>query len=406
MTTSPAGPKRQSDLKLPATGARVVGLKRLVAGFVLAAMVLAPATVFGAGTGNVKDAQDQLDKINQQIQDKQRQLGTVQSRKNQVRNEINRITSQLQRTSRDLVSLQKQMTQTEKDIAQAQAELSVAEADLGKRRGFIDTRVRALYENGSVNYLEVLLGSRDFSDFLNRFDLLSQVIAKDVEIYGQIRTTRQLVSDKKAALEDKQAQLTGLKKQTEVKKASLDDSESERQKALKELATLENGLEDDLEALEKASNELADFIRANSNETGLATDRSQISLAWPVPPARITSPYGYRYHPILRTRRLHTGIDIASPSGTPIKAAESGRVMMARYNSVYGYMVMIEHGAGVVTLYAHQQNRLQVKEGDLVKKGQLLGYVGSTGWSTGPHLHFEVRVNGNPVSPTSWLPAR
>ncbi len=378
---------------------------RLAAAALAAALLIAPAGT-ARGAAGVDDAQKELDRINQQIQDKQGQLKDVRSRKNRVKADIQRISGLLRTTARDLAYIQSQIKKTEADIAQAQADLAVAEGDLAKRRQYIDARVRAMYERGTVSYLEVLLGARDFGDFLNRLEMLHQIVAKDVEMYGQIKDTRDLVTQKKADLEDKQARLTGLKQQNEVKKASLDKNEADRQKAMTELASMENGLEDDLDALEQASNELTKFIRENSGGAGLATDRSQIHMVWPVPPGRITSPFGYRYHPILKYRKLHTGIDIALPAWTPIKAAEDGRVIMARYNVFYGYMVMIDHGAGVVTLYGHGQKNLQVHEGDMVQKGQLISYVGSTGLSTGPHLHFEVRVNGSPVNPNGWLPAR
>ncbi|MHB0887032.1 MAG: murein hydrolase activator EnvC family protein [Bacillota bacterium] len=377
---------------------------RLAAAALAGALLLAPAGTARAAVSSVDDAQKQLDQLNQQIRDKQGQLQNIRSRKVTVQNDIRRITGLLRATTRELSRIQTQMKKTQADIVQAQADLAVAEADLNKRQHYIDDRVRAMYENGSVSYLEVLLGSRDFVDFLNRLELLTQIVSNDVQVYGEIKDTHEQIAQKKAVLEDKQAQLTGLKQQSEVKKASLDQNEAQRQKSLTELASLESDVEDDLDQLEQASNELTKFIQANSGGAGLATDRSQIHMAWPVPRGRITSPFGYRVHPILRTKKLHTGIDIADAAWTPIKAAEAGRVIMARYNYFYGYMVMIDHGAGVVSLYGHGQKNLQVKEGDMVTKGRLISYVGSTGMSTGPHLHFEVRVNGTPVSPTGWLP--
>ncbi len=378
-------------------------ITRLAAAALAAVLILTPVGTARAAT-SVDDAQQQLDQINQQIRDKQGQLQDIRSRKARVKADIQRITGLLQATARELSRIQTQMRKTEADMVQAQADLAVAEADLTKRRHYIDDRVRAMYENGSVSYLEVLLGSRDFVDFLTRLEMLSQIVSNDVQVYGQIKDTREQITQKKAVLEDKKAQLTGLKQQSEVKKASLDQNEAQRQKSMTELASLESDVEDDLDQLEQASNELTKFIRANSGGAGLATDRSQIHMAWPVPRGRITSPFGYRVHPILRTRKLHTGIDIADAAWTPIKAAEAGRVIMARYNYFYGYMVMIDHGAGVVSLYGHGQKNLQVKEGDMVTKGQLISYVGSTGMSNGPHLHFEVRVNGTPVDPMGWLP--
>lgn len=375
-------------------------------GVALVLMVMAVSPLGAARAAGVDDAQRELDKINQQIQEKQNKLQDVRIRKTRVKADLRRISTQLERTSRELTSLRRQIAATEADIRKAQADLAVAEGDLVKRRGYIDTRVRALYERGSVSYVEVLLGSRDFGDFLNRMEMLRQIIAKDVAVYGQIKETRRQVADKKATLEAQEARLAGLKKQTEVKKASLDSSETQRQKALSELAGLENGLEEDLDELERSSNELRDFIRQNAGGSGLATDRSQINLAWPVSGGRITSVFGRRFHPILRKWKTHTGVDVGVAAWTPIKAAEDGRVILAEYRGGYGWTTMIDHGAGVVTLYAHAQRKLLTQEGDMVKKGQQIAYVGSSGYSTGAHAHFEVRINGEPVDPMGWLPKR
>jgi murein DD-endopeptidase MepM/ murein hydrolase activator NlpD len=124
-------------------------------------------------------------------------------------------------------------------------------------------------------------------------------------------------------------------------------------------------------------------------------------MTWPVS-GPIVSPYGYRIHPILGYRKLHTGIDFAVGYGTPIRAADSGMVIYATWMSGYGNVIIIDHGRGISTLYAHQSS-LAAGSGALVSRGQVVGYVGSTGFSTGPHLHFEVRVNGDPVDPMGYL---
>jgi len=127
------------------------------------------------------------------------------------------------------------------------------------------------------------------------------------------------------------------------------------------------------------------------------------TFTWPAPGyTRITSEYGMRYHPILKQNKLHTGMDIGAPQGAKVVAADDGKVITVTYNSAYGNMIIIDHGGGISTLYAHL-SRFATTQGAMVKKGQTIGYVGSTGWSTGPHLHFEVRKNGTPVNPKSYL---
>ena len=167
---------------------------------------------------------------------------------------------------------------------------------------------------------------------------------------------------------------------------------------LKRIQDNRQSLEAALDELERISKELEEQIRKRQRAEGLGTGK----IIWPAR-GRISSPFGWRTHPILKSRRFHSGIDIAIPSGTPVQAADSGVVLISGWNGGYGLFVAIDHGKGISTAYAHN-SRLLVKEGDEVTKGQTIALSGSTGWSTGPHLHFEVRENGTPVNPLKYLP--
>ena len=166
-----------------------------------------------------------------------------------------------------------------------------------------------------------------------------------------------------------------------------------------EKAVIEKGLAE----LEQASNEIAAKIRASTARTGGYSGNPSGRFLWPTPGySKITSDYGMRVHPILGTKKLHTGIDIGAPSGTRILSGDAGVVIHAGWLGAYGNAVVVDHGGGLSTLYGHMSS-IAVREGQQVTAGQKLGGVGSTGLSTGPHLHFEVRVNGNPVSPWGYL---
>jgi murein DD-endopeptidase MepM/ murein hydrolase activator NlpD len=166
-----------------------------------------------------------------------------------------------------------------------------------------------------------------------------------------------------------------------------------------EVASNNKVLEAQIDSLNQEANSLiAEILRLQGTEEYVGG-----VLGWPAPSSkRITSYFGYRTHPILKVKKLHTGIDIGVPSGHDIVAANAGKVIKAAWNNSYGYMIMIDHGGGIVTLYAHN-SKLLVKTGDIVKKGQVIALSGSTGMSTGPHLHFEVRVNGEYKNPLDYL---
>ncbi|MEN6389619.1 MAG: peptidoglycan DD-metalloendopeptidase family protein, partial [Syntrophomonas sp.] len=260
-----------------------------------------------------------------------------------------------------------------------------------------------IYEGGTVSYLQVLLSSTSINDFLTRYDMLKAIVDEDVRLITSINQERKALDTKKSDLDVKlkeaertqllyQQQQTDLAEQKKNKKTLLSSVDQEKDK-----------LQAALDELEQSSRNLESYIRSRRSGGGGGSSVGTGSMTWPCPGyTTVTSPYGMRYHPILKVRKMHTGVDLNAPGGAQIVAADSGTVICAAWQTGYGKTIIIDHGNGTSTLYGHLDD-YAVSDGDTVKKGQTIGYADSTGWSTGNHLHFEVRINGSPTSPLSYL---
>lgn len=356
------------------------------------------------------DALQDLQKLQQQQNDLNAQIDALRQQKTKTKADYNRVQSQIAQKQDQLKTLQKQLNgletqlaQTVADVDQATQDLQDAQARLDGRTNLLETRLRTVYEEGSVSYLEVLLSARDFSDFVSRVELLRQIVAGDVSLVQEIKSERADVEAKKQALQQKQATIASMRDQTASQTAALSSLAATLKQQKSQLSSNLSELARQEDELLQASNALTGQIAAIQARLGIKRT-GKLQMMWPVI-ARITSPFGNRYHPILHKYLMHTGIDLGASYGTPIKAAESGTVILAGWVSGYGNTVVIDHGDGVSTLYGHQ-SKIAVKSGDPVAKGQVIGYVGSTGNSTGPHLHFEVRVSGKVQNPLNYLPAR
>lgn len=365
----------------------------------------------------VQDLQGQIDSSRLEQENWQQVIEDVSAKLKQIQADLDAANARLQ-------SIQTKQAEINAQIAQTQNEIVKMEAYLKTRQDVLNRRVRAIYMHGQLNYLEVILGANSFSDFANRVELLKRVIRSDYNLILEIQKQKAAIEAKKAQLEEDKRQLDALAAEAEKTRQEIAKKKAEQQKVLDaaksnkaaaaqmeqdlnaQLASVRNLIQQRLAAAE-AARQAAQQQAASDDEGGGGggSDNNYVqgtgAMGWPCS-GPITSPFGYRTHPIFGTTIFHAGIDIGVDYGTPIHAADSGVVVYSGWISGYGNAVIIDHGGGISTLYGHNQS-LAVSEGQSVSKGSVIAYAGSTGNSTGPHCHFEVDVNGSPVNPMGYL---
>ena len=363
----------------------------------------------------VQDLQGQIDSSRLEQENWQQVIEDVSAKLKQIQADLDAANARLQ-------SIQTKQAEINAQIAQTQNEIVKMEAYLKTPQDVLNRRVRAIYMHGQLNYLEVILGANSFSDFANRVELLKRVIRSDYNLILEIQKQKAAIEAKKAQLEEDKRQLDDLAAEAEKTRQEIAKKKAEQQKVLDaaksnkaaaaqmeqdlnaQLASVRNLIQQRLAAAE-AARQAAQQQAASDDEGGGGSDDNYVqgtgAMGWPCS-GPITSPFGYRTHPIFGTTIFHAGIDIGVDYGTPIHAADSGVVVYSGWISGYGNAVIIDHGGGISTLYGHNQS-LAVSEGQSVSKGSVIAYAGSTGNSTGPHCHFEVDVNGSPVNPMGYL---
>ncbi|MCX7781198.1 MAG: peptidoglycan DD-metalloendopeptidase family protein [Negativicutes bacterium] len=350
---------------------------------------------------------NEIDRHQQDLENIQRQIEAVQIKKQQAQQKVDSLAGKLQVIQTELDAalgdynkIQSQLAYTEQQIETNKQILEKAEKNLAERSRVLNKRIRDIYEHGQVSYIDVLFGATDFVDFTVRMDLLKRVLQQDVALIARVKAERELVLQKKAELERDRAAIVELKKQAEAKKNVIAGRRNEQQMVLDAAVSERDANERAYRELLDTSRRIEQLIR--NIQSGKGGTLGTGIMIWPAS-GPITSPFGWRTHPIFGTQRFHSGIDIGADYGDTVVAADGGVVIYADWMGGYGKAVIIDHGGGISTLYAHN-SELLAGEGQKVYKGQPIARVGSTGYSTGPHLHFEVRQGGSPVSPMNYLP--
>lgn len=373
--------------------------KRLAVILLLVVFIVSSINVYGKSPNEVDKLKQEQEKINQQLKQTKSSINQIKTEKNSVSKQIAALDSRINQTENELEQVETQLSELEKQIAVTARELERASGDADNQKDLLKKRVRVMYENGNVGYLSVLLDSTNFGDFISRVDFLRKIISFDSQLLKKMKDYRNSVEEKKGQLQEELDQKEKLKNDISQKKEQVELSKEEKQKTLKELLSDLKELERQEDKLLEQANEIGKKIVALQSKA----DYVGGSIGWPAPGYyKITSQYGYRIHPILKKKKLHTGIDISVPRGSDIVAGNAGKVIYSGYYGSYGNAVIIDHGGKISTLYAHN-SKLLVKEGAIVSKGQVIAKSGSTGLSTGPHLHFEVRENGQHVDPMKRL---
>ncbi|MDY6084283.1 MAG: peptidoglycan DD-metalloendopeptidase family protein [Dialister sp.] len=352
------------------------------------------------------DLDNQLQDLQGQIDESRATQASWQEVIEEVSSKLKAIQADLDAANTRLKEIRAQQDAVNRQIRELENQIRVAEIHLKQRQAVLNQRVRAIYMHGQLNYLEVILGSKSFSDFANRLELLKRIIRADFDLIREIQAQKAAIEAKKAQIEEEKKTLDILAAEAEQTQAQIAAKKDEQQQVLESARSNKAAaaqLEADLIARsEQIQALIQQRLRERQSQGGSASyTQGTGQMSWPCN-GPITSPFGYRVHPIFGTTIYHSGIDIGVDYGTPIHAADSGTVIYAGWISGYGNAVILDHGGGIQTLYGHNTS-VAVSEGQSVSKGDVIAYAGSTGNSTGPHCHFEVEVNGTPVDPMGYL---
>lgn len=383
--------------------------------------VLAMAIILLQPTGG-QAATSQVDKINRELAkvrsemkaaanskaNAEQEYKEIEQKKEETAQSIMKIMDQINQTTENMQSTRDKLDVTERELLEAGEALQEAEKRIEARDKLLKSRVRLMYTSGSVSYLDVMMSATSFSDFLDRFDSIQSILSQDKVILAEHKKDKELIEVKKAEVETKLAEVKDLYGRLEVYYAQLVDKEKEKERMILSYS-------EQMEQLEEVSAEQEELIlKLAKKASDLEKERNRVQshykaggkLLRPIGDGyRTSSGFGPRTHPITGQKgKMHNGVDFAAPSGTAIYAAESGVVLVAQETSGYGNTVIIDHGNGLWTLYAHiRRGGIKVEVGEEVKRGQKIAEVGTTGNSTGNHLHFEVRLNEKPQNPMNYI---
>lgn len=302
----------------------------------------------------------------------------------------------------EIEDLEEKTTSLTSSIEENNQKLEELAQEYTENKDLLDKRLVALYRAGNTRYLDVLLNSSSISDFISNYYFIEKIVEADTSLLNTVSEKKAELEEREITLENQKTELSEARSSAEKKRVSLSNMSVVKNSYVKRLSEEEKELQDEITEFQKALKQIESDIAAVSLES-ISPDYIGGEMRWPVPGySRITSQFGMRVHPITGVYKLHTGVDIGAPEGTNFIAAADGIVVQAYYNSAYGNMVMIDHGGGVVTLYAHGSS-IEVSVGDTVKQGQTVLKVGHTGYATGDHAHFEIRVNGEYKNPLNYV---
>ncbi len=341
-------------------------------------------------------------------------LKNLESTKGNLEDYIEQLDGDLEDINEKIEVMKLQIAEKEIEVADATKALEEATEREESQYEAMKRRVKFIYERGNDSTITMLLSAESFVDFLNRAEFINKVSAYDKQMLDSYIEAKNDTADKKANLEEEERQL----------KEAKDGLDNEQQAMETLIAAKEqevSAYEEDIVDKEAAIREYEAMIAEQNQiikdlETAILAEKKRLleenrkaivydggQFKWPAPSyTRISDDYGNRIHPILKIQQFHNGVDMAAPSGSPILAAYDGEVVAASYSPTMGNYVMIDHGDGLYTIYMHASS-VGVSDGQMVARGEQIGKIGSTGRSTGPHLHFTVRKDGNYVSPWNYL---
>lgn len=363
-------------------------LRRLSA-FILIVILMITSVSFA--NDEIKRKERELEELNAKIEELDASISQNKNMQNETNQKIKNVMGSIKALEGEIKTLNSDIEITEASIVEKTSELEAAEIKIGEKTDLLNDRLRVMYKTGTIGYVEVLFGAEDFTDLLSRIDMLQKVLVHDQNLIEFLKEQRDIIETKKIELETVKVELldlftSKLKKQDELTVA------------LNNLVAYQGDLRNDAAALEEMEQQMleqADQMTTFIKNMKLAATYVGGEMMWPAPGYySISSYFGNRLHPISKEYKMHTGIDIETPRKTPLVAAQTGTVIFANWFAGYGKAIIIDHGGGYATLYGHL-DVINVNVGQVVKKGENIALSGNTGYSTGPHLHFEVRMNAD-----------
>lgn len=351
---------------------------------------------------NTVDLQTQRSDLQNQLNAANGQLNEVQSNLSENLQQVEKLDSRIETAEQELAEQESKITELKESIEQIETQLNSVTEKYDKQVELFKKRMVAIYMAGDTQYLDVLLKSSSLSDFISSYYLISQLTEIDENLLNDLETKKKTMDLSRQKLENEKKELATIVENQTRTTRTLQNTKKMRENFIDKLSDDEKNLQAKIDEINKQYEEVNQQILALA-QNGIDTAYIGGELAWPVPGyTRITSKYAMRVHPITGQYKLHTGVDIGAPLGANFVAANDGVVVKAGPNVAYGNMVIIDHGGGISTLYAHGSEIL-VEVGQTVKRGDPILKVGSTGYSTGPHAHFEVRINGVTTDPLPYI---
>lgn len=321
--------------------------------------------------------------------DLQQELQGVQNEKKEVSNKLAQTKESIDTLNKKVSSLNSEISAANNKISKTEAEIAEKQKDMEEREDGLNERLVVMYKNGSVGYIDVLLGSKSISEFISNLEMIQKIYKNDMKVLKTLEKEAEELERIKEELQKEKDSLSAKKEELAKEQAELDSLKSE-------LEAKEDELLAEAEAL---TSKIQSMTSPDTEYQGTG------KWVWPAPASHyLTSYFGWRKHPVHGSWKYHSGIDIAAGAGTNVLAAAPGTVILSSWHGGYGECIIIDHGGGITSLYGHMTGgSRKVSVGSKVNAGQVIGLVGSTGISTGPHLHFEVRENGQVVEPLNYV---
>ena len=366
----------------------------IILAFVICLFSIFPYVQANNETGNtaVENLQNERNEIQNQMNEANGQLEGVQNDLSENLQQIQKLDERISESEQELNGLNSQIEELQTSMEEVENNLKKVEDAYNSQKKLLDNYLIAVQESDETEYLDVLLSSKSISEFLSSYFLISELASYEMDLLDDMQAKKDEINLSKEKLENDKKSLSEIKANQTRTARVLENTRSVRENLIAKLSDKEKEIQSKIDEYNNRFDEINREILALA-QGSIAAEYIGGELAWPVPGyTRITSKYGMRTHPITGVYKLHTGVDIGAPRGANFIAANDGIVTKASYNSAYGNMVIIDHGGGVSTLYAHG-DQILVQVGQTVKRGDPILKVGSTGYSTGPHAHFEVRLN-------------